>query len=102
MSQHYVPLGGNDMPEDKPCGTIMAVMLDSRVDNAVAVQSVLTKHGCAIRLRVGLHETSKEYCANWGLILLQLCATCCEAEAVKADLEAIAGVKVKSMTLDFD
>ena len=89
------------MSDEVKCGTIMAIMLDRRVDNAVAVQGVLTKHGCAIRMRLGLHEVDKEFCANWGLVLLQICGTCCEAEALKTDLEAIDGVKVKSMTLDF-
>ena len=90
-----------DMSEETKCGTIMAIMLDRRVDNAVAVQGVLTKHGCSIRMRLGLHEVDKDYCANWGLVLLQLCGTCCEAETLRSDLEAIDGVKVKAMTLDF-
>ena len=71
------------MSDEVKCGTIMAIMLDRRVDNAVAVQGVLTKHGCAIRMRLGLHEVDKEFCANWGLVLLQICGTCCEAEALK-------------------
>lgn len=89
------------MPEETRCGTIMAIMLDRRVENAIPVQSVLTKHGCSIRMRLGLHEVGKDYCADWGLVLLQLCCTDCEAETLQAELEAIDGVKVKSMTLDF-
>lgn len=86
---------------DRPsaCGTIMAVLLDKRVESAVEVQKALTKHGCVIRVRLGLHETSKDYCADEGLILLQLCATGEEVAALEADLTAIAGVRVKSMSL---
>ena len=35
------------------CGSIMALRLDQRVQSAVQVQEVLTKHGCAIRMRLG-------------------------------------------------
>jgi hypothetical protein len=54
-----------------------------------------------IRTRLGLHEVDKDYCANWGLVLLQLCGCGPEVEAPKTDLEAIEGIRVKSMTLDF-
>jgi hypothetical protein len=90
------------MSKEKPCGTIMAIMVDRRVDVAPTVQTVLTKHGCAIRMRIGLHETDAEYCANWGLILLQVCGNCGDVEALTNDLKAIEGVKVKSMCLEFE
>jgi hypothetical protein len=82
------------------CGTIMAVRLARRVDSALQVQEVLTKHGCAIRMRLGLHETAKDYCAEEGLILLQVCATAEETAALEADLAAVHGVRVKTMALD--
>jgi hypothetical protein len=94
-------LGVFDMSEDAKCGTIMAIMLDHRVQNAVAVQTALTKHGCLIRTRLGLHEVDKDFCADWGLVLLQLAGCGDEVEALKADLEAIEGIRVKSMMLDF-
>ena len=82
------------------CGTIMAVRLTRRVNSAVQVQEALTKHGCVIRMRLGLHETSKDYCAEDGLILLQVCATAEETAALEADLAALEGVRVKTMALD--
>jgi hypothetical protein len=78
----------------------MAVRLARRADSALRVQEVLTTHGCAIRMRLGLHETSKDYCAEDGLILLQVCATAEEAAALEADLAGIEGVRVKTMALD--
>jgi hypothetical protein len=82
------------------CGWVIAFKLDSRVQNAPAVQEVLTKHGCLIKARLGLHETSKDYCANFGIIILQCCG--CEETIGKlvADLNAIEGVKARSMCLD--
>jgi hypothetical protein len=91
------------MSDAAMCPTILAILLDKRTQNAIPVQAVLTKHGCAIRLRVVLHEAGEgDRCANWGLILLQVCGSCEEAGALEADLAAIDGVKVKSMCLDFD
>ena len=82
------------------CGSIMALRLDKRVHSAGPVQEVLTKHGCAIRMRLGMHETSKDYCAEDGLILLQVCGTAEEIAALAQDLAAVEGVRVKTMSLD--
>ena len=82
------------------CGWVVAFKLDSRVENAAKVQDVLTKHGCTIRARLGLHETSKDYCANFGIIILQCCGAEGEVGALVADLNAVVGVAAKSLCLD--
>jgi len=74
----------------------MAVVISKRSAEAVKVQEVLTKHGCIIKLRVGLHETG-EVCADDGLVLLHLCGTKKEVAALKADLAKIKGVKARTM-----
>jgi hypothetical protein len=80
------------------CRTIMAVSIGKRTAEAVKVQQALTKHGCIIRLRVGLHETGG-VCADDGLIILTLCGTKPEIAALKADLNKIQGVKAKTMAV---
>ena len=80
------------------CRTIMAVSISKRTAEAVKVQQALTKHGCIINLRVGLHETGN-VCADDGLVLLHLCGTKKEIGALKADLNKIKGVKARSMTV---
>ncbi|MEO0085684.1 MAG: hypothetical protein ABIK37_03540 [candidate division WOR-3 bacterium] len=80
------------------CQTIMAVIVSRRTNSAPKVQQVLTKHGCIINLRVGLHETG-DVCADDGLILLSLCGTKREVAALKADLTKLSGVKVKTMAV---
>lgn len=82
------------------CGWIVAFKLDQRVDNAPAVQEVLTRHGCCIRARLGLHETSKDYCANYGVIILHCCGDPESITALVDDLGAISGVSAKSICLD--
>ncbi len=76
--------------------TIMAVSVSKRAAEAVKVQQVLTRHGCIIRLRVGLHEVG-DACADDGLIILNLCGTRKEVAALKADLSKIKGATAKTM-----
>ncbi len=80
------------------CRTIMVVVISKRIAEALKVQQVLTKHGCIINLRVGLHETG-DVCADDGLVLLHLCGTKTEIAALKTDLNKIKGVKAKTMTV---
>jgi len=81
--------------------TIMAILQERRVETATQVQDVLTKYGCNIRVRLGLHDAAVDSCAASGLILLQLCGDDVQVHGLEQDLTAIAGVKVKYMTLDF-
>ena len=87
------------MSEAKPCGALMAVMVSDRCREAAAVQQALTRHGCVIRLRLGLHETTGDYCANEGLIVLHLCGRPEDYAALAADLTAVEGVRVKTLSL---
>ncbi|MCY6371429.1 hypothetical protein [Clostridium ganghwense] len=77
--------------------TIMAVAIEPRNVSAPKVQEILTKHGCIIKVRLGLHDVSEDSCSKRGLILLQLCANADEIEGLRKDLESIEGVKVNTM-----
>lgn len=55
------------------CYYIIGLRLNHRTGNAVKLQEVLTEYGCHIKLRVGLHETSEEFCSDDGVIMLQAC-----------------------------
>ncbi|MBP2653689.1 MAG: hypothetical protein H6Q73_1258 [Firmicutes bacterium] len=83
------------------CSKIMAILQENRVDTAPKVQELLTKYGCHIRLRLGLHEAAVDSCSNSGLILLQLCGDQATTSELEEKLSAVPHVKVKSMMLDF-
>ncbi|HOH82811.1 MAG TPA: hypothetical protein PK707_02530 [Candidatus Syntrophosphaera thermopropionivorans] len=51
---------------------LMLIKIDHRSTEAVKVQSVLTKYGCNIKVRLGLHEVSNDFCSNDGLIVLEV------------------------------
>jgi hypothetical protein len=74
--------------------------VDNRVDNALKIQETLTKNGCIIKTRLGLHDVSETSCANDGLILLQPCGEREEIEKLVADLNGIGGVRAKLIDLN--
>jgi len=76
----------------------MAILIDHRSKKAVQVQEVLTKHGCTIKMRLGLHEAG-DVCAEEGLVLLQICGSDEEISALESDLNTIEGVKAKTMSI---
>jgi hypothetical protein len=51
---------------------VVLIKIDHRSTEAGKVQNILTEHGCTIKVRLGLHEVSKEFCANDGLIVLEV------------------------------
>ncbi|MDD3535771.1 MAG: hypothetical protein PHC50_06490 [Candidatus Cloacimonetes bacterium] len=51
---------------------VVLIKIDHRASEATKVQSILTEYGCNIKVRLGLHEVSKEFCANDGLIVLEV------------------------------
>jgi hypothetical protein len=51
---------------------VILVKIDHRSTEASKVQGILTEFGCNIKVRLGLHEVSKEFCANDGLVVLEV------------------------------
>jgi len=51
---------------------VILVKIDHRSSEAAKVQHILTEFGCSIKVRLGLHEVSKEFCANDGLVILEV------------------------------
>ena len=85
----------------KNCSHIMAILLEDRMETSLKVQDVLTKYGCHIRLRLGLHDSCVDACNTWGMLLIQLCGDNVPVGDIQKELMAIPNVKVKHMSLDF-
>lgn len=52
--------------------TILGIKLSERNKDAILFQEILTKHGCNIKTRIGLHQGTEDCCSNNGIILLEL------------------------------
>jgi hypothetical protein len=79
--------------------TIMAITIDPRSIHAPQVQTILTKHGCIIKTRLGLHEVSLASCSESGLIILHIHSSLDDIKVLEKELLDVEGVKVKYMTL---
>lgn len=79
--------------------TIMGLAVESRNREAPKLQEVLTKHGCIIKTRLGLHEVAADNCSQEGVIVLLLSGKDEEVEELKNDIGKIEGVRYNIMTV---
>lgn len=79
---------------------IIGILIPDRVKDAVRVQQALTRYGCSIKTRLGLHEASETACARNGLILVELTGKKEDWDALEKELSAVEGVTVKKMSFD--
>jgi metal-responsive CopG/Arc/MetJ family transcriptional regulator len=80
------------------CYNVMAILVNERSNSAKELQDVLTRYGCIISVRLGLHQAGNA-CSEEGLIILQLCGSSEEIKALEDNLNSIKGVKAKSIEL---
>ncbi len=77
--------------------TIMGIEIQNREELAMAVQGVLTNHGCIIKTRLGLHETGN-FCSPSGLIILEFAPDDKgEYDLLEKELNEIDGVIARRM-----
>jgi len=94
------------VPIDTKEGSIMSsyyiigVRMANRISEAVKFQDLLTKNGCKIRTRLGLHEVSDNACSNDGLIVLQPYGSKEDVEALVNDLNSLEGITAKYLDLN--
>ncbi|MPN21810.1 hypothetical protein SDC9_169192 [bioreactor metagenome] len=61
---------------------------------------MLTKNGCKIKARLGLHEVSEDLCATDGLIILQPYGEKNEIEQLVNEFNELDGIKAKLIDLN--
>jgi len=76
---------------------VLGIYINNRTEAALEVQSALTKFGCSIKTRLGLHEVVEDLCSSGGLILLELTGDREEALKLENELLKIEGVQVEKM-----
>lgn len=78
---------------------IVGINVPFRETTAAKVQVILTKYGCNIKTRLGLHNADSKSCSPSGLILLQMVEIKDNLKTFLGELNAIEGVEAKSMML---
>jgi len=76
---------------------ILGIHVSDRVKKAELIQPVLTKFGCTIRTRLGLHDVTEEFSSSTGMILLELTGDPAEYIKLENELLRIEGLEVKKM-----
>jgi hypothetical protein len=76
---------------------ILGIHLTDRVNKVSDVQAVLTKFGCTIKTRLGLHEVVNDFCSRSGIILLELTGYREDYFKLENELLKIDGLEVKKM-----
>ena len=52
--------------------TILGLKMQTGTEYGPQLQEILSKYACAIKTRIGLHETSKILCETYGIVLLEI------------------------------
>lgn len=79
--------------------TIVVISVERRQEISSKVQEVLTKFGCIIQTRLGLHNSSKDSCSSNGLIILECIDDEQEVKKLNDALLGIEGIKVKIVNI---
>jgi ACT domain-containing protein len=76
---------------------VLGVYVKERSKNALNVQDILTRYGCSIKTRLGLHEVSGDFCSNSGLILLELTGDRKEIDNLINELKSLDDIEIQTM-----
>jgi hypothetical protein len=76
---------------------IVGVYIKDRQKEAHEVQKYLTDYGCYIATRIGFHEVKGDFCAGYGIILLQMFGDEKFTNELMGVLNAIQGVEAKKL-----
>ncbi|HNT33857.1 MAG TPA: hypothetical protein PKH07_02545 [bacterium] len=76
---------------------ILGVHITNRMKNAVRVQEILTEYGCHIRTRLGLHEVDENFCAQGGVLILEMVGEDKTIDEMAAKLKAVEGLELQKL-----
>ena len=76
---------------------ILGVYINDRTTDVTLIQPVLTKYGCSIRTRLGLHTIDNDYAIDTGLMILELTGDREECLRLENELQAIDNLEVQKM-----
>lgn len=76
---------------------ILGVLITDRQKEAGKVQTVLSKYGCSIKTRLGLHEVINDLCSSSGLIILELTGATSDMDKLEKELKEIGGTQTQRM-----
>ncbi len=79
--------------------SVVVMSLARRSTGAVALQGVLTRWGCIIKTRLGIHDGVANACTDNGLIILELVASAAQETKFLKELRSVPALKSKHIKL---
>ncbi len=76
---------------------ILGVMINEPSKGSEKIQNILTKYGCSIRTRLGMHDIDEDYATETGLMLLELTGDMQECLRLENELLELECVDVQKM-----
>jgi hypothetical protein len=76
---------------------ITGILTSNRIQDAESIQAILTKFGCSIKTRLGLHEFADNDNEKYGLILLELIGDKSEWDKLEKELSRFPGLQIQHM-----
>ena len=77
---------------------ILGIKLADRILTSPIFQNIISKYGCIIKTRIGLHSTCSNVCSNYGIVLLEIIDNS-ELVSLKKELLKIDGISLDSIDL---
>ncbi len=79
--------------------SILVILINNRRKDVPGLQGVLTKWGCIIKTRIGIHDGVVDRCSDVGLIILELAGKPSEHKKLEKELKRSRAVKTKLVEL---
>jgi len=77
--------------------TIFDILLNQRNDTAPKFQEIITRYGCNIKTRIGLHNVSDNVCSSSGIILLETIGKEQDIIKLEKELLGLEGAEIQKM-----
>ena len=80
--------------------TVLGILLRKRMVASTTFQEILSKHGCNIKTRIGIHNATDNVCSPDGVILLDVIGEDADIQALETDLRNIDGAEIQKMVFE--
>ena len=81
--------------------TILGISLHKRTESSKKFQEILSKHGCIIKTRVGIHNVANNICSPDGVILLDVIGSDSDIKALEDNIKTLEGAEIQKMSFTF-
>lgn len=82
--------------------TVFGVKLIQRTLSSLKFQEILTKYGCNIKTRIGLHHVTDNVCSSEGVILIEAIGEQSIINDFEEELKLLDEVELQKMTFEIN